>query len=62
MDNFDYIFYTTYYSDLKNFDTIQALKHWNNYGEKEGRFKNVETLISSNQHISSLKFDYIFLY
>ena len=40
MDNFDWIFYTNYYKDLKKFNKEKALQHWNNYGKQEGRYCN----------------------
>ena len=47
MDNFDYNFYINYYYDLHNFDFINALNHYNNFGKKEGRVCNSKQILNN---------------
>jgi hypothetical protein len=51
-EDFDWVKYTNYYTDLKddNIDTIEkAWNHWIKYGEKEGRkYFNINDEVESN--------------
>ncbi len=51
----DYKFYKDYYQDLKHMNNDELIRHYNEYGRKEGRFISKEELEIKNE-----KFDYKF--
>ncbi len=44
MSTFDYNFYTTFYKDLSKLTYNNALKHWRNHGQKEGRICSAQDI------------------
>ena len=50
-EEFNWLFYINYYEDLKHFNTFdEALIHWNDYGEKEGRRCNFDWMVYINYY------------
>lgn len=47
-------FYTSWYTDLNHLNSEQAKKHWEIWGEKEGRAPNITQLIKNKQSKSKL--------
>ena len=51
-NNFDWTFYTSYYSDLKDLNTYEmAYNHWIKFGKKENRLINEKLLDEQNKKI-----------
>ena len=61
LEDFDFLFYTTYYVDLKDKTTTryQAIHHYLEYGMKENRFINLDSLIVSRDFDVKLISKYI---
>ena len=48
--DFDQIFYTSVYSDLRNYDKYDSIRHWHYHGKNEGRIYKIDNYFKKKNH------------
>tara|TARA_B100000795_G_C22801797_1_gene442339 strand:+ start:46 stop:3435 length:3390 start_codon:yes stop_codon:yes gene_type:complete len=50
--DFDQIFYTSVYSDLRRYDKYASIRHWHYHGENEGRIYKLDNYLKKKKNLT----------